>query len=332
MTMREIERIVMFSPHAWGWSAERALLGSILLVLPTRVGMVRLVLSGACRRACSPHTRGDGPRRLARWVLNDLFSPHAWGWSANYRGRQHQSRVLPTRVGMVRENEQDRMEILRSPHTRGDGPSPRPARWPHPAFSPHAWGWSVPQVASRRTRVVLPTRVGMVRSTCTSSPVGIRSPHTRGDGPFPTLECWGVKSFSPHAWGWSAARSAARASAPVLPTRVGMVRRCSARRCARLCSPHTRGDGPIAAAVTSVPAEFSPHAWGWSGAMNRSTEATHVLPTRVGMVRMCGLSLDAGVCSPHTRGDGPVGLVGRVVCRQFSPHAWGWSDISPMGL
>src|SRR5438552_421716 len=38
-------------------------------------------------------------------------------------------------------------------------------------------------------------------------------------------------------------------------------------------------------------------------------------------------SVAAGIARfPHTRGDGPVGRLGKSDGRGFSPHAWGWSD------
>ncbi len=92
-------------------------------VLPTRVGMVRLIpsCSSALSRSphtrgdgpdylhdvfsealCSPHTRGDGPQQGFYPGLFITFSPHAWGWSAI--------------------NSLDQITMRRSPHTRGDGP------------------------------------------------------------------------------------------------------------------------------------------------------------------------------------------------------------------
>src|SRR5439155_13712073 len=53
-----------FSPHAWGWSAEGGTHPAWIPVLPTRVGMVRVIFERGGRLHGSPHTRGDGPRRL----------------------------------------------------------------------------------------------------------------------------------------------------------------------------------------------------------------------------------------------------------------------------
>ena len=50
--------------------------------LPTRVGMVQNWSPPFSRSACSPHTRGDGPEGILNSVADQIFSPHAWGWSA----------------------------------------------------------------------------------------------------------------------------------------------------------------------------------------------------------------------------------------------------------
>jgi len=186
--------------------------------------MVRFALTGIVKLACSPHTRGDGPRFLSRAVFAGVFSPHAWGWSGARAEADPPPPVLPTRVGMVRDSRGLELRVSGSPHTRGDGPRLGRSNSSDGLFSPHAWGWSGcggPELAGIG---VLPTRVGMVRNSRFSSSSGCCSPHTRGDGPEPILPKERTSAFSPHAWGWSAFELYPPACAGVLPTRVGMVR------------------------------------------------------------------------------------------------------------
>src|SRR5271166_2062832 len=131
-----------FSPHAWGWSDFRVRSTSCLVVLPTRVGMVRPIRVSSGRAICSPHTRGDGPNRPLSDETIRRFSPHAWGWSVFQRYDAPGYAVLPTRVGMVRTRFAGRRSFAGSPHTRGDGPKFPFCHTPFPLFSPHAWGWS----------------------------------------------------------------------------------------------------------------------------------------------------------------------------------------------
>ncbi len=70
------------------------------------------------------------------------------------------------------------------------------------------------------------------------------------------------------------------------------------------CSPHPRGDGPVAVRTVQAGLVFSPPAWGWSGFWTRRLKPCWVLPTRVGMVRS---------------------RAGSWWLLKFSPPAWGWS-------
>ncbi len=213
--------------------------------------------------------------------------------------------------------------------------------------SPPAWGWSASGAITRGDRLVLPTRVGMVRSGMPSRYAAPCSPHPRGDGPNrqERIEC--LAEFSPPAWGWSAgvrerggdercsphprgdgpdAEREAATAAVVLPTRVGMVRSWCRMESASPCAPHPRGDGP--------------------GVCGRERDQPAVLPTRVGMVRRpasdsteaamfsppaWGWSVEsapldtANFSSPHPRGDGPSEHECCGYAHQCSPPAWGWS-------
>ena len=184
-TITEAATLRAFSPHAWGWSVASA----------------------------DPS---------ADWLA---FSPRAWGWSGAFDDHGHDSRVLPTRVGMVRYLQTAARSRHRSPHARGDGPIGSRMTASTSTFSPHAWGWSGCNVGWIRLRCsVLPTRVGMVRQVGVASGIPV-----------------------------------------VLPTRVGMVRQLRFRRLWSTRSPHARGDGPTCIDGVTVRLAFSPRAWGWSG-------------------------------------------------------------------
>ena len=134
-----------------------------LYVLPTRVGMVRRTAPKRIAITGSPHPRGDGPicRDDAPWL--DWFSPPAWGWSVIRTPTGWQVQVLPTRVGMVRDETDERAHARSSPHPRGDGPLDFRMLYNLFEFSPPAWGWSAYAETMADTALVLPTRVGMVR-------------------------------------------------------------------------------------------------------------------------------------------------------------------------
>src|SRR5258708_2531494 len=172
-----------FSPHTWGWSADKFPAASSCGVLPTHVGMVRLPSRYQLQKSCSPHTRGDGPHHRAIEPPLRSFSPHTWGWSVIRSLRPATQWVLPTHVGMVRDRDKWRGFGRCSPHTRGDGPSMHQRELWNSSFSPHTWGWSALAQTNRNYIGVLPTHVGMVRIAGTRSSRPVGSPHTRGDGP-----------------------------------------------------------------------------------------------------------------------------------------------------
>jgi len=194
------------------------------------------------------------------------------------------------------------------------------------AFSPRAWGWSVPRLYCEPSERVLPTCVGMVRCDACGGSKGERSPHVRGDGPLSPLLATSMLLFSPRAWGWSDPQMGAAAAIAVLPTCVGMVRVDGSARAINGCSPHVRGDGPHLHYRRTAPASFSPRAWGWSVVERALHCDTPVLPTCVGMVRRDSQLRRWRSSSPHVRGDGPTIPTHASLSREFSPRAWGWSE------
>jgi len=70
-----------FSPRAWGWSEFNLFWRTIWIVLPTCVGMVRILTPSRMLASCSPHVRGDGPDIVTGAAHPQKFSPRAWGWS-----------------------------------------------------------------------------------------------------------------------------------------------------------------------------------------------------------------------------------------------------------
>ena len=206
--------------------------------------MVRDGFAAGMNGCRSPHPRGDGPPICTHPPANQSFSPPAWGWSELLRLQLQLGEVLPTRVGMVRASSRLYHPSNGSPHPRGDGPAAGQDVMSADEFSPPAWGWSVDLRGRNRGRVVLPTRVGMVRNPHAYPPVEIRSPHPRGDGPVSTAAALVENKFSPPAWGWSARAPPGCGRSLVLPTRVGMVRSSVSLGRLPLRSPHPRGDGP----------------------------------------------------------------------------------------
>ena len=60
------------------------------------------------------------------------------------------------------------------------------------------------------------------------------------------------------------ARKAAELEENVIPSRVGMVREKTCKKCHRMCYPRARGDGPYLCVPPLGVLTFSPRPWGWS--------------------------------------------------------------------
>ena len=151
-------------PPAWGWSALARINENAREVFPTRVGMVRVWLSGPPTDLGFPHPRGDGPNNPLLPAVRIRFSPPAWGWSVHGHVELARDVVFPTRVGMVRLRVCAPWLPLSFPHPRGDGPQIPRCVSSAAQFSPPAWGWSVASAAGDDRFRVFPTRVGMVLS------------------------------------------------------------------------------------------------------------------------------------------------------------------------
>ena len=173
------------SPRTWGWSVVRNATREYREVLPTHVGMVRVRMHAAGGSLSAPHARGDGPPRHQHLRRRYACSPRTWGWSALPVQNDLTGEVLPTHVGMVRHAFWADLGVASAPHARGDGPS-APGPWQRARqCSPRTWGWSERRARRTRRRAVLPTHVGMVRSSLRSAVNPTCAPHARGDGPVP---------------------------------------------------------------------------------------------------------------------------------------------------
>src|ERR1035438_8328465 len=228
---------------------------------------------------------------------------------------------------MVRRHSTSQGESPSIPHPRGDGPSHGINPGNVPQYSPPAWGWSAPIANRPAAGSVFPTRVGMVRHSSRRRARRSGIPHPRGDGPSRRLFETTPFVYSPPAWGWSALRAIGQPSAPVFPTRVGMVRSPSSLSFGCWRIPHPRGDGPTLEWVWIGTTEYSPPAWGWSEDASVGLGDTEVFPTRVGMVRRPRRPPARRRRIPHPRGDGPECQTLPVDRAGYSPPAWGWSEI-----
>ncbi len=104
----------------------------------------------------------------------------------------------------------------------------------------------------------------------------------------------------------------------------------AAAACAAIYSfPHTRGDGPMDSLPGLGALLFSPHPWGWTDYFPFATSRAIVFPTPVGMDRNL-FPFVLGLNSfPHTRGDGPTAKATMRRCASVFPTPVGMDRYSP---
>ncbi len=215
----------LYSPRAWGWTADGDRATDGVDVFPTRVGVDRLSFSRLPTAPGIPHARGGGPleRMAARSVRT--YSPRAWGWTAWRHPPSWLRPVFPTRVGVDRSL----------------------AAWPGTrlSYSPRAWGWTERAGGAILGPGVFPTRVGVDRRARTPRTPWRSIPHARGGGPGYLPVTTVNQEYSPRAWGWTVAPSPLPTQPLVFPTRVGVDRSPAATVTACPSIPHARGGGPF---------------------------------------------------------------------------------------
>ena len=314
-----------FSPRPWGCSATHQDRNRPQRLLPTPVGMFRTLRPSRRGRPPSPHARGDVPLKTSLPLRARAFSPRPWGCSAS-KGPVHRTcNLLPTPVGMFRPKEVPFREIGASPHARGDVPSGKIGHYWAVDFSPRPWGCSEVLEVDALPISLLPTPVGMFRVT--GHPILFRnaSPHARGDVPAPAVTVITNCHFSPRPWGCSDPLPRPSRADALLPTPVGMFRRCTCRSRRWPTSPHARGDVPVDFRHSTDSTHFSPRPWGCSGYRRRDPTNRRLLPTPVGMFREEPRTVSAAAPSPHARGDVPCMRRGKGFTQCFSPRPWGCS-------
>ena len=93
-------KIILCSPHTWGWTDIQESLHRRYPVFPTHVGMNRWQGWDRSLNSCVPHTRGDEPFSLQRKLLIGQCSPHTWGWTEFLNPACKDDPVFPTQVGV----------------------------------------------------------------------------------------------------------------------------------------------------------------------------------------------------------------------------------------
>ena len=260
--------------------------------------------------------------------MNDLpvrrgSSPHGWGKLPHVRPRRRGPGIIPTRVGKASTPSATGGARRDHPHTGGESYATIAGMSAAQGSSPHGWGKPGRRRRARRSRGIIPTRVGKATGSTTRSDARRDHPHTGGESalvPGATLACTGS---SPHGWGKLLRDRLPLRPPGIIPTRVGKAASAATRRPTSSDHPHTGGESTERRSAHHAAHGSSPHGWGKPRARGLGTGSPRIIPTRVGKAE----AHDGGVLAlpdhPHTGGESAVGVRARRLDQGSSPHGWG---------
>src|SRR5690606_36451217 len=128
---------------------------------------------------------------------------------------------------------------------------------------------------------------------------------------------------SPRAWGCTELAPVAQLLSRVVPTRVGVYRSGGRSPAGCCCRPHARGGVPRPDSAGHGQPRSSPRAWGCTVARSLVNRYELVVPTRVGVYRLCGCRAALRIGRPHARGGVPAIEAYAPGDEPSSPRAWG---------
>ena len=93
---------MLFSPQAWGCTAQQRRRNIRARVFPTGVGVYRSNQTPRRYSRSFPHRRGGVPATATEWIDLLAFSPQAWGCTVHPELAIQFAHVFPTGVGVYR--------------------------------------------------------------------------------------------------------------------------------------------------------------------------------------------------------------------------------------
>ena len=257
--------VVPLSPRTWGCTGVFDVQSPSCSVVPTHVGVYRPVRAWRHRGRRCPHARGGVPSACWFCPFQSELSPRTWGCTGLRWYRRAHELVVPTHVGVYRNNPHFGGTPISCPHARGGVPEIPVFATSPPMLSPRTWGCTDEGEERDRVLSVVPTHVGVYRPEARSPPLRVRCPHARGGVPTRGRRCKTSKTLSPRTWGCTEHEDELRRER---------------RRC-----PHARGGVPRATKSLWYGGSLSPRTWGCTARVLCGCCGCLVVPTHVGVYR-----------------------------------------------
>ena len=278
-----------------------------------------------------PRARGDGPHPQSAHPPPRGASPRSRGWTRRRPLQRRYARGFPALAGMDPRLGNPKMSAYGLPRARGDGPQPPPAAPRLVQASPRSRGWTPECASSRSCARGFPALAGMDPGWRRLTGACSWLPRARGDGPGRADPTCGDATASPRSRGWTPLRRWSAPIVPGFPALAGMDPRRHAPPSVCQGLPRARGDGPSAAACTTVGVSASPRSRGWTRWIVPITIGLVGFPALAGMDRARDAPRGGRRGLPRARGDGPRQGRRRLPPAPASPRSRGWTRRSDGG-
>ena len=148
------------SPRVWGQDPIIRRTMALTLIIPTRVGTRRALVSGKSGYSNHPHACGD--KTLSSKSLKDCWgsSPRVWGQVIAKFFSKGRTRIIPTRVGTSFGNVIIFVWKRDHPHACGDKYTFKSKELERTGSSPRVWGQAACDLLHYAYAGIIPTRVG----------------------------------------------------------------------------------------------------------------------------------------------------------------------------
>ena len=197
--------IIVFFPHARGWSCICFVWCKGTVILPACAGVILGLRPAAIKSFNSSRMRGGDPYLRFWTFILFLFFPHARGWSSRKVVKLLRIMILPACAGVILNFIMIAFTLEDSSRMRGGDPANLPATGSIDVFFPHARGWSSSGKREIYESLILPACAGVIPHGSLKNVSLPDSSRMRGGDPKAAKAQESVNQFFPHARGWSSA-------------------------------------------------------------------------------------------------------------------------------
>ena len=249
-------------PRAWGRHQREIVEELRRGNTPTCVGKTLQSLRSTDTSQKHPHVRGEDSAKHRTRLPSRETPPRAWGRRKDGLEAIQKIGNTPTCVGKTLILMQQRPQLRKHPHVRGEDSKRRQVLMTKTETPPRAWGrHTIRNTHLARLRNT-PTCVGKTRTAKNRKGQAWKHPHVRGEDIFIGNDPTWAAETPPRAWGRPPEDSQHVVDSGNTPTCVGKTKVRNLRCNTRWKHPHVRGEDADLAEEAFKNSETPPRAWG----------------------------------------------------------------------